>query len=454
MSKVMAIFPYNINIMDAEGVIIASGDPDRVGSYHAGAVKVLRSRSPLEIFAKDMRDLEGVRPGVNLPIEFRGEVTGVVGITGDPETIRDYGFLVKTMVEMSMEQTFLVEQFRLEERTREGFLHNLLFGWHDVALLQKRAEMLGYDLTKQRIALVAQISGCPDSSKMAQISGCPDSSKMVEQEHIRLQAVKDETSRIIQQAVSGRDSIITGQVGGDYVAVLLPFEGKPADANRVNTSSYRRTIEAAQRILNVTQRTLGVEVSIGIAEVPSGIYTTDAASGAREGEYIDGGPMENAVRGLAVSFNQALQALEIGQRLSRKHGIFLFGDLKLARLVAELPRQSQRLLMTNTLGPLLESYSTKSGRGCGRLRDGAELLRTLQEFLDHGGDSKPTAEALFIHRNTLSYRLDQIKELTGLDPRSLNDAVLFRVALLSRELQGLPLSAGEKTRGRPAMEAG
>jgi carbohydrate diacid regulator len=441
VSKVMAIFPYNINIMDAEGVIIASGDPDRVGSYHAGAVKVLRSRSPLEIFAKDMRDLEGVRPGVNLPIEFRGEVTGVVGITGDPETIRDYGFLVKTMVEMSMEQTFLVEQFRLEERTREGFLHNLLFGWHDVALLQKRAEMLGYDLTKQRIALVAQISGCPDSSKM------------VEQEHIRLQAVKDETSRIIQQAVSGRDSIITGQVGGDYVAVLLPFEGKPADANPVNTRSYRRVIETAQRILNVTQRTLGVEVSIGIAEVPSGIYTTDAASGAREGEHIDGGPMENAIRGLAVSFNQALQALEIGQRLSRKHGIFLFADLKLARLVAELPRQSQRLLMTNTLGPLLESCSTKSSRGGGRLRDGAELLRTLQEFLDHGGDSKPTAEALFIHRNTLSYRLDQIKELTGLNPRLLNDAVLFRVALLSRELQGLPLSAGEKIRGHSAMEA-
>ena len=63
-----------------------------------------------------------------------------------------------------------------------------------------------------------------------------------------------------------------------------------------------------------------------------------------------------------------------------------------------------------------------------------ELLETLATFFDENCCPSRTAKRLAIHRNTLSYRLDKIASLTGLDPRRFDDAVQVRLALLLRSL--------------------
>lgn len=67
-----------------------------------------------------------------------------------------------------------------------------------------------------------------------------------------------------------------------------------------------------------------------------------------------------------------------------------------------------------------------------------ELLSTVTAFFANDCYPSQTAHALSIHRNTLSYRLDKITSLIGLDPRRFDDAVQIRLALLLRSFQHAP----------------
>ncbi|MGL4284644.1 sugar diacid recognition domain-containing protein [Eubacterium aggregans] len=94
--EVMSGLGYNINVMNAEGVIIGSGSKDRLGSFHETPLEVIRCGRVLEVTADQASALQGVREGINLPIlDSRKQVIGVVGITVDPECVRNPGVCSK-----------------------------------------------------------------------------------------------------------------------------------------------------------------------------------------------------------------------------------------------------------------------------------------------------------------------------------------------------------------------
>lgn len=104
VDRAMAILPYNINVMDAQGMIIGSGDPARLHTRHEGAQLVLANRRVVEIDEQAATCLRGVRPGVNLPLLHDDDLIGVLGITGAPEVVRPYAELVRMAAEMLVEQ--------------------------------------------------------------------------------------------------------------------------------------------------------------------------------------------------------------------------------------------------------------------------------------------------------------------------------------------------------------
>ena len=80
------IVGQQINMMDENGLIIASTDPDRLGMVHGGSLKVLEGKLTSLIIHSD-DEYPGSRPGLNLPIEIDGKYIGVIGITGKYEAI-------------------------------------------------------------------------------------------------------------------------------------------------------------------------------------------------------------------------------------------------------------------------------------------------------------------------------------------------------------------------------
>lgn len=78
VARTMRIIDTNINVMDARGRIIGSGDRERIGELHEGALLVLSQGRVVDIDDAVVRHLHGVRQGINLPLRLEGEIVGVI----------------------------------------------------------------------------------------------------------------------------------------------------------------------------------------------------------------------------------------------------------------------------------------------------------------------------------------------------------------------------------------
>ncbi len=120
-------------------------------------------------------------------------------------------------------------------------------------------------------------------------------------------------------------------------------------------------------------------------------------------------------------YQEALQAMQLGQRL-KMHEMVDFESLGIYRLLGKLEDITAVQEFTNeVVGPLVQ-YDEQHR---------STLVQTIDEYFNHHGNISQTAEALFIHRNTLLYRLDRIQELTG---HNLNQANMRLALHLSLKL--------------------
>lgn len=107
IDKLEPAIPYKINIMNDEGVIIASSDISRINIIHEGAKTAIILKQTVEIHEAQNNQ----KPGINIPMQFHGEIIGTIGITGEPDEVRRYGEIVKIMAEL-----LINEQSRIEEK--------------------------------------------------------------------------------------------------------------------------------------------------------------------------------------------------------------------------------------------------------------------------------------------------------------------------------------------------
>lgn len=115
---------------------------------------------------------------------------------------------------------------------------------------------------------------------------------------------------------------------------------------------------------------------------------------------------------LKKSFDEADRALHVAKENS---SVIFDDDLKLEMLIHETSSKVQVEFVRRTIIPLLDDF---------------DLITTLHEFVKNDLSSKETAEALHIHVNTLSYRLNKIEEYTGLHPKRFPDLVTLYLGIL------------------------
>lgn len=151
VNKMMEVVPYNINIMDDEAIIIGSGEEDRIGTLHYGAAEALTKKNEVKIYKED----EFVKMGVNIPILFKGEIAGVIGITGDPNEVGNFANLVKVTAELLLSEHYSVKDALMRQRVKEEFLYEWIYTknkYRNEMIL--RAKSLNIDILKERIVLV------------------------------------------------------------------------------------------------------------------------------------------------------------------------------------------------------------------------------------------------------------------------------------------------------------
>ncbi|MCR5150848.1 MAG: helix-turn-helix domain-containing protein [Clostridiales bacterium] len=133
------------------------------------------------------------------------------------------------------------------------------------------------------------------------------------------------------------------------------------------------------------------------------------------------GTIVTGVKEVARSFKEARIALEVGKVFDNEKTIVTYNNLGIARLIYQLP---------TTLCDMFLKEVFKSG-SIDSLDH--ETLFTIQKFFENNLNVSETSRKLFVHRNTLVYRLEKIKKLTGLDLREFDDAIVFKVALMVKK---------------------
>jgi carbohydrate diacid regulator len=116
----------NINIMDASGNIMASGDPARVGTRHEAAAEAVRRNETITVDESNAAQYAGAQTGVNIPIRFGHRTIGAIGITGRPQEVEPMGQLLKMTTELMIRQSEWKRQAERRQQEIDLVLEALL----------------------------------------------------------------------------------------------------------------------------------------------------------------------------------------------------------------------------------------------------------------------------------------------------------------------------------------
>ena len=127
------------------------------------------------------------------------------------------------------------------------------------------------------------------------------------------------------------------------------------------------------------------------------------------------------LRDLAKSYKEAQIAIEVGKVFDTEKYIINYENLGIGRLIYQLPTTLCEMFLQEVFKKNPIDALDK------------ETLFTIHKFFENNLNVSETARKLFVHRNTLVYRLEKIKKLTGLDLREFDDAITFKVALMVKK---------------------
>ena len=133
------------------------------------------------------------------------------------------------------------------------------------------------------------------------------------------------------------------------------------------------------------------------------------------------GTIAEHLRELADSYKEAQTAIEVGKIFDTEKTIMHYANLGIGRLIYQLPTTLCEIFLS-------EIFQKNSIDSLDQ-----ETLFTINKFFENNLNVSETSRKLFVHRNTLVYRLEKIKKLTGLDLRQFDHAIVFKVALMVRK---------------------
>lgn len=137
--------------------------------------------------------------------------------------------------------------------------------------------------------------------------------------------------------------------------------------------------------------------------------------------YIGIGTIIDNLKDITKSYKEAQMSMIIGNIFSGDKNIFDYNNLGMGRLIYHIPTTLCQLFLD-------EVFKDNSADSLDN-----ETMLTIQKFFENNLNVSETARQLYIHRNTLVYRLEKIKRLTGLELTSFDDAVIFKVAILVKK---------------------
>ncbi|MBQ2712390.1 MAG: helix-turn-helix domain-containing protein [Clostridia bacterium] len=170
----------------------------------------------------------------------------------------------------------------------------------------------------------------------------------------------------------------------------------------LSDGDYQSALDLAEQLYATILQELGIKVNIGVGSMAKSLYD------------------------LASSYSQSLSALRMGIQTNSKTPIHSYKEYIMIRMIEDIPDE----VLQQYLDVLLDSTAKD-------ILSDAEMMNTAEEFLNNSLNISETSRHLYMHRNTLMYRLDKIERAMGLNIRRFSDAVTFRIIMvLYKHLHG------------------
>ena len=144
------------------------------------------------------------------------------------------------------------------------------------------------------------------------------------------------------------------------------------------------------------------------------MLNTEAMSSVR----IAYGTIVNEIRQVSRSYKEAKMALDVGKIFYMEKSIIAYNTLGIGRLIYQLPVPLCQMFMKEVFTETMPDSFDE------------ETLTTISKFFENNLNVSETARQLYIHRNTLVYRLEKLQKSTGLDIRKFDDALTFKIAMM------------------------
>ena len=306
--------------------------------------------------------------------------------------------LARAVIELIVSQTAVVERLPNQADLRNQFVHDLLRGEiGDEASVRREGQILGIDLTRPRAVILIDAADyiLPGPDKAALIRKKPSCDAITAKRPRSPKSFASFDFRRTRSAPTSATAKIALLKASSSQDLAVWTEEEAASGSSPSWSNLAALRRAASELLQRLRADMSGAISVGI------------------GRYHPG------IRGLARSYEDARVALSLGRRFQPGSQVHSLDQLGIAAFVGISDESTKADLARHLLSPLDHEQ---------------DLLETLAAFFEEDCCPSSTASKIPIHRNTLSYRLDKITSLTGLDPRRFDDAVQIRLALVLRSL--------------------
>ena len=134
--------------------------------------------------------------------------------------------------------------------------------------------------------------------------------------------------------------------------------------------------------------------------------------------HVSYGTIVNEIKDVSRSYKEAKMALDVGKIFYSDQNVIAYSSLGIGRLIYQLPMPLCKMFIGEIFGDKTPDDFDE------------ETIATINKFFENSLNVSETSRQLYIHRNTLVYRLDKLEKSTGLDLRVFDDAITFKIALM------------------------
>lgn len=374
------IIGYEVIITDENSIIIGASDTSRLGDLHEASITIIRTGQP-NPDTLDIHSLEGTRHGFALPIEFFDKKIGSFGITGKREEVKGYCYLLKEYIETMLYHEMNVKSQFLQEQAVKNLLQEIAIfdpTKEKESYLLLRGQELGYDLELTRIVLVIDLFQFKQVAK--QIYNKRDTKQSSE---LKIQSLKQKVVKIMKHLFNSTEELIVSFQDDKFI--LIPILPAISEEEKIDF------IKKKCKQMMAKYHDLMLSVTIGIGTIAKGINE------------------------LHQSYKAAWRALKLGKKVSDSSSIYYIYDL----VLEDVSSYTTKSLCYTYIQQLLDPLKNNA--------DWDDLAQTICAWCESGFNQKNAASMLYIHRNTLHYRLSKIQQITNIE--STNFKKMFTLYL-------------------------